>query len=259
MKVFKDNKKNYFYLLYRLVSPIFNPLKFYSGITGYSWFLRDMIKFKKMDSSAKLLTKNLFPILNEKTPQTFFDVHYFYQQLWAFEHIYKRKPKSHVDVGSTYSMSGYISKITKSIFVDIRPIRTSLENLEVINGDILKLPFKKKSIKSLSCLHVVEHVGLGRYGDAINPEGAKNACEELVRVLAKNGHLYFSTPIGKNRICFNAHRVHAPEMILKYFSGLKLLEFSVVDDDGKYHENVNYKKYNKINYGCGFFLFTKQK
>lgn len=258
MKVFKSNTKNNLYLLYRIVNPIFDPVKFYYGISGYISFISDIINYKKMDPSAGIINRNLYPMLNEKTPYHQFDAHYFYQQLWAFEHILKRKPKRHVDVGSTYSMSGYISKITKSVFVDIRPIKTSLKNLTVIDADILSLPFKNNSIESLSCLHVVEHIGLGRYGDAINPNGTKKACEELERVLAKSGYLYFSTPIGKDKICFNAHRIHRPEQILKYFKKLKLLSFSVVDDEGNFHENVRYQKFSSLNYGCGFFLFTKK-
>lgn len=257
MRVFKSNTKNYFYFLYRIVSPVFDPIRFYFGIKGYVWFMRDMIKYKKMDPTVRLLTRNLFPMLNEKTPYAPFDAQYFYQQLWVFEHILKRKPKQHIDIGSTYAMSGYISKITKAVFVDLRPIKTSLKNLKIVSGDILKLPFKDNSLESLSCLHVVEHIGLGRYGDPIDPDGTKKACLELVRVLAKGGYFYFSVPLGRDRVCFNAHRVHSPQVILKYFNGLKLLEFSVVDDEGKYHEDANYKDYANLNYGLGMFLFKK--
>lgn len=260
MRVFKSNTKNNLYFLYRMLNPLFDPLKFYYGVIGYASFMKDIITYKKMDSSAKIVNINLFPALHDKTlhKDQEFDAHYFYQQLWAFEHILKRKPKVHVDVGSTYSMSGYISKITKSVFVDIRPIKTSLKNLSVVNADILNLPFKDSSVESLSCLHVVEHIGLGRYGDAINPNGTKEACEELARVLSKNGYLYFSTPIGKDKICFNAHRIHRPQQLLKYFKNLKLLSFSVVDDDGNFHEGVHYKDYVNLNYGLGMFLFKKR-
>lgn len=257
MKVFKSDTKNYFYFFYRMINPLFDPVKFYYGIKGYPSFIADIIKYKKTNLSAKILNRNLFPILDEKTPYHQFDAHYFYQQLWAFEHILKRKPKEHVDVGSTYSMSGYISKITKAVFVDIRPIKTSLKNLTVIDGDILNLPFKDNSIESLSCLHVVEHIGLGRYGDPIDPDGTRKACKDLSRVLAKGGYLYFSLPIGKERICFNAHRVFDPKTIIRYFRKLQLVEFNVVDDEESFHEGVDYQKYRKLSYGCGMFLFKK--
>lgn len=257
MRVFESRSKNILYFLYRIVSPIIDPIRFYLGVTGYIWFIRDLIRFTTKDPSAKLFSFNLFPILNEKVSYTPFDTHYFYQQLWAFEHILKHKPTQHVDIGSTYEMSGYISKITKAVFVDIRPIKTSLRNLIIKKGDILNLPFPNNSITSLSCLHVAEHIGLGRYGDPIDPEGTKKACLELVRVLGKGGLLYFSLPIGKERICFNAHRIFRPSTIVKYFKGLKLLEFSVVDDAGVFHKNISVRNYNDLHYGCGMFLFKK--
>ncbi len=257
MKIFKNETKNILYFAYRLVQPVIDPVRLFYGLTGYVWFARDLIRYKRMDPSAKLLSKNLFPILHEKVIYTPFDAHYFYQQLWAFEHIFKQRPKEHVDVGSTYEMSGYISKITKAVFVDIRPIPTSLKNLRVIKGDILELPFADGSIESLSCLSVAEHIGLGRYGDRLDPRGTRKACRELVRVLAKGGRLYFSVPVGKNRICFNAHRIHEPKTIVSYFSGLKLVEFCIVDDDGRFHERADYKKFSTLNYGCGLFLFQK--
>lgn len=99
---------------------------------------------------------------------------------------------------------------------------------------------------------------MGRYGDPIDPLGTKKACLELSRTLARGGKLYLSAPIGKSRVCFNAHRVHTPQTILKYCKGLKLLSFSVVDDEGKFHENVDYSKYTHANYACGMFLFTKK-
>jgi len=178
--------------------------------------------------------------------------------LWVFENVLKNKPSEHVDIASTYQMSGYLSKIVRTTFIDIRPIKTTLKNLTVISGNILDLEYKSNSVESLSCLHVVEHIGLGRYGDPIDPEGARKACQELERILAKDGYLYFSTPIGRERICFNAHRVTPPEIILEYFKKLKLVSFSVVDDNGIFKENEDYKKYSKSDYGCGMFVFTKK-
>lgn len=258
MKVFDSKVKNIAYFSYRIINPIFDPIRFVHGIYGYLWFVKDLILFKIKDKNAKLLNINLYPRLDEKTSFTSFDAQNFYQQLWAFEQILKKKPALHVDIGSSNLLSGYISKITKVIFIDLRPIQAKLHNLETKRGEILNLPFEDSSLKSLSCLCVAGHVGLGRYGDAIDPQGTKKACKELGRVLARGGYLYFSTNIGKERICFNAHRVLSPRTILDYFKNLKLLSFSVVDDSGNFYENVNYKDYLNIDYGQGMFLFNKQ-
>lgn len=257
MKIFKRKSYNFGYLVYRIVSPIIDPIIFFNGFIGYFWFIRDLVAYKIKDPKAKIYFKNIYPMVHDKTSLTHLDAHYFYQQLWVFENVLKNKPKSHVDIASTYQMSGYLSKIVPTTFIDYRPIETNLRNLDVKRGDLLDLDIKNDSIDSLSCLHVIEHVGLGRYGDSIDPSGTKKACSELQRVLGINGKLYLSLPIGKEKICFNAHRIFPPEKIIKYFDKLKLVSFSVVDDDGVFHENVSYRDYSKLDYGCGMFEFIK--
>lgn len=246
------------YLIYRLVSPIIDPVKLYTGLIGYFWFTWDLIIYTIKSPSSRLLTSNIYPVLDEKVSFTPFDAHYYYQQLWVFEHVLKSKPKKHVDVASTYQMSGYLSKIVPTTFIDLRPIDTSLHNLEIKRGDMLHLPYEDRSVMSLSCLHSIEHVGLGRYGDALDPMGTKKACKELSRVLAKGGKLYISTPIGKDRICFNAHRIHTPKRIISYFNQLELVAFSVVDDSGVFHEQARPEDYRSQNYACGMFLFERK-
>jgi SAM-dependent methyltransferase len=210
-----------------------------------------------MKGGENIRLLDIQPCLHEKTKTTKFDVHYFYQDIWAFQRIYESKVTHHVDVGSRVDFVGFLSSITKVTFVDIRPIETSLKNLNSIKGDILSLPFKDNSIQSLSCLHVAEHIGLGRYGDSLDPLGTEKACKELSRVLAKGGNLYFSVPIGKPKVCFNAHRIHSSEQILKYFNRLKLVEFSGVDDEGLFRENINIDAFSNSEYACGLFWFKK--
>jgi hypothetical protein len=85
----------------------------------------------------------------------------------------------------------------------------NLDNFISKRGSILLIPYENNSIKSLSCLYVAEHIGLGRYGDPLDPFGTKKAAKELSRVLALDGNLYFSLPIGKPKLYFNAHRIHS--------------------------------------------------
>ncbi len=257
MRRYKSSSKNFAYLAYRLAKPIFDPIHFIQGCYGYFWYLRDLFHFKKKSPNTPIKFVDLFPILDEKVSFTPFDAHYFFQQIWVFQHVLKNKPKEHVDIASTYELSGYLSTIVPTTFIDLRPIDSQLENLTIKRGDILNLPYKGNEVKSLSCLHVVEHIGLGRYGDPIDPKGTEKACKELARILAKSGKLYFSTPIGKNRVCFNAHHIHTPDEIVKFFKDLQLVEFSVVDDYGKLIRKTDYKKYRTADYSCGMFVFTK--
>lgn len=259
MRKLESKTKDWAYFVYRLIYPIFDPLRFVQGLYGYLWFARDLVIFKRKSRGTKLLNLNLHPALYDKVDLTPFDAHYFYQQLWVFENVLKSRPPHHIDIASSYEMSGYLSKIAKTTFVDLRPIKAGLENLEIVKGDMLDLPFRDDSLLSLSCLHVVEHIGLGRYGDAIDPAGSIKACKELARVLANGGKLYFSVPTGKSRICFNAHRIFDPCSIAEeYFPDLKLVTFSVVDDSGKFISDCDPKDFVTLDYGCGMFLLTKR-
>lgn len=197
------------------------------------------------------------PRLGERNAMHGIDAHYFYQGQWAFEKILASKTPKHVDVGAEVNWLGVLTRITNVTSVELRPLPVHLDNFTSVKGDILQMPFTNGEVSSLSCLHVAEHIGLGRYGDALDPLGTKKACAELVRVLAAGGNLYFSLPIGKERTVFNAHRIHYPATIIEYFSGLTLKEFSAVTDKGEYIKNADLHAYDNAKYSCGLFHFTK--
>jgi SAM-dependent methyltransferase len=257
MRQFNSPVKNTFYLFYRLISPLFDPISLYYGVFGYPRYIKQLIQYKVQDPSNQIRFTDLYPLVKDSRSLTPFDTHYFFQGVWLLKEILKRKPLLHIDVGSMYTLSGYISLITKVEFVDIRPIDTHLENLSIIRGNILNLPYAKNSVSSISSLHVIEHIGLGRYGDEINPNGSELACKELCRVVKPGGLLYISVPIGKPRICFNAHRVFDPKTIISFCKPLKLIKFCVVDDKGLFKRNVQPEKYRDESYACGLYVFKK--
>lgn len=256
MRVFDSSVKNALYFGYRMISPVFDPIRMIRGIAYYPRYLRDLLVYGKL-TGKNLATMHMFPQLHDRTGITPFDAHYYFQEIWAMKQILKRTPSRHVDIGSKYQFSGFLSLITKAEFVDIRPIETKLQNLTIVRGDILSLPYEDNSVPSMSTLHVLDHIGVGRYGDPLDADGVRKACREMVRVLAPKGYLYISLPIGKPRVCFNAHIIQSPLTIPRYCKGLKLVDFSVVDDDGEYHEQVDPKKYTKLHYGCGMYTLRK--
>lgn len=258
MKRFDSNLKNFGYLLYRLSLPIIDPIKAFYGVVNYPRFVGDIYRYSKLEEPESIKLINTYPILDENTETTPFDSHYFYQDIWAFKKICRSRIKTHYDVGSNIEFAGFLTSFTKVVFVDIRPLQVNLKNFSSVKGNIIDLPFSDNSIRSLSCLHVAEHIGLGRYGDPLDSQGTKRACKELARVLAKKGNLYFSLPVGKPRLCFNAHRIHSPRKILRYFRDLKLIELSGISDKGEFVENVDIKTLENSNYACGLFWFTKK-
>ncbi|TWU47566.1 hypothetical protein Poly51_53660 [Rubripirellula tenax] len=166
-----------------------------------------------------------FPIINEWTQQTPIDPVYYYQDAWAFERIFKFGPERHIDVGSHHKLVALLSKVVPTTMVDIRPLALSLDSLEFIEGSILALPFADQSLTSVSSICVVEHIGLGRYGDPIDCEGTRKAAKELIRVLRPGGRLFISVPVGnRDFVYYNAHRVFTEASVLQLFEPLRVIE-----------------------------------
>lgn len=198
------------------------------------------------------------PCLGDWSSHTPFDPHYFYQGAWLARRVAALRPARHVDVGSSVLTLSVLSATVETLHVDFRPLEAKLPGLQTEAGDILRLRFADASLPSLSCLHVIEHIGLGRYGDPVDPEGARKAAAELARVLAPGGRLFFSAPVGRERVCFNAHRVFAPESVLAMFGGLRLRGFALVDDAGAFHDGASPESARGLDYGCGMFEFAQE-
>lgn len=227
------------------------------GVFYLPRFFIHWFRYKRLPGADKIYVCNLQPCLGDWTTHTPFDAHYFYQGAWLARRLHALAVKKHVDIGSSVLTMSVLSAHIDTVFVDYRPLKVSLPGLTSIAGNILDLPFPDGSVESLSCLHVIEHIGLGRYGDPIDPQGSVKAALELQRIVRPGGKLYLSLPIGRERICFNAHRVHAPSSVVQMFSRMRLAEFSYVDDGGQYHEAEAIEAASHLEYGCGLFLFEK--
>jgi hypothetical protein len=185
--------------------------------------------------------------------------HYFHQDLWAARKIFEQRPTEHFDIGSR--IDGFIAHLLVFMpvtVVDIRPIASNLKGLTFFQDDASELAkVSNDSIHSISTLHVAEHFGLGRYTDPIDPQACFKFMESLQRVLAPGGRLYFSVPVGRERVEFNAHRVFAPKTILDTFYGLELVSFSFVGDDGEIYEDTDPLALPQSEMACGLFEFSK--
>ncbi len=220
--------------------------------------LQQLKEFEKSNDQRFRLNKDdLLLCLHDNTENTYFDSHYVYHPAWAARIIKEITPVKHIDIGSTLHFCSIISTFIKTDFYDYRPANLNLANLTSAHADLTCLPFESGSIKSLSCMHTIEHIGLGRYGDPINPTADLTAIEELKRVCAINGSLLIVVPVGIRRIQFNAHRIYDPFDITDCMQGFKLNKFSLIDDNGKYIENANLGDAKNQNYACGCYWFIK--
>lgn len=192
--------------------------------------------------------------------------HYFYQDLLVAQKIFRRQPTRHVDVGSR--IDGFVAHVAafRTIEVlDIRPpppVKVSNIVFRQYNMMDSAMPLVNYC-DSVSCLHALEHFGLGRYGDPIDIEGHLRGFDNLFRILQPGGILYLSVPIGPERIEFNAHRVFSVTTVLDMARDrFELVTLSYVDDKGELHGDVPRSAESIVdnfgcNYGCGIFELRK--
>jgi hypothetical protein len=202
---------------------------------------------------------DLYPCLADATLKTRFDPHYFFQAAWLARKLAASRPSVHTDIGSDVGMVGVISAFVPVEFLDIRPLDVALSGLASRKDDLSGLALASGSVASLSCLHVIEHIGLGRYGDPLDPDGHVKAAGELLRVLAHGGDLYVSVPVGRERVCFNAHRVFSAAAVKELFATLELQEFALVDDAGRFAPGAEAAAAEAQEYACGLFHFVKRR
>lgn len=232
------------------------------NVYRYAGFFMEWHSFKKQAKQANdarfvLSAKNFFPILYEKARTQDFDRHYVFHLAWAARKVAEIKPTVHSDISSSLHFSTIVSAFCPVDFYDYRPADIKLSNFTSRSADLLNLPFPDNSIKSLSCMHTIEHIGLGRYGDPIDPSGDTKAMKELCRVLAVGGDFLFVVPMGKAEVMFNAYRVYSYAQVMEFAKGLELKEFTLLPDIGGPIENADPSLVEGQVHGCGFFWFKK--
>ena len=207
---------------------------------------------------------HLYPILSDYKHQAgSASGQYFHQDLLVASYIFQSNPRRHVDVGSR--IDGFVAHVASFRPIEIIDIRklesTGHKNIKYVQADLM-VESDLKQADSISCLHAIEHFGLGRYGDPIDPNGHKKGFSNLLRMLEPEGRLYIGVPIGrKNEVHFNAHRVFHPLDILGWSDKHKfqISKFDYVDDFGNLHTNVDVmNNVIDVTYGCGIYTISKK-
>jgi hypothetical protein len=251
------------YVKYSMEAFGFNPLKILL-LKQYPKFISHCRRFEMMNGKIT----SMYPILSDYT-----DVagtakgHYFHQDLLVAQFVYLSNPTRHIDIGSR--IDGFVAHIASYRKIEVMDVRdlnnTGHRNIVFLKSDLMDNKDIQPDITdSISCLHAIEHFGLGRYGDNIDPDGHIKGFNNILKMLNKNGILYISFPIGKsNQVCFNAHRIFSPKDIFNWSKGdseLQLMRFDYVDDSGDIHINVDLtNNIIEVNYGCGIYTFKKIK
>lgn len=255
-----DNQSSFLKNLYRplhLISKFsFSDLRKLRRVRRY---FSDMSAFE----AAGGRVTHYYPILDDYKKQAgTAKGHYFHQDLLVATLINEANPSRHIDVGS--SIDGFVAHVAAFRTIEVLDIRAlddcGHERIKFMQANFM-LPLNKQLCEitdSLSCLHALEHFGLGRYGDPIDPEGHLKGFGNLHKMLKPGGTLYISFPIGVSSVYFNAHRVFDPGEIMKWSDGLFRLErFDYVDDCGNLHQSQSLENIPRLNYGCGIYTMTK--
>ncbi len=245
------------------------------GINARKKFRSDKAKYKKLcDEMGGIPITNKFPQLYDYCQAAgSVDGHYFMQDIYVAELISESGIKKHYDIGSKIdSFIAHLlsnSHIDEVVMLDIRPFPYGVNKLSFIQTDATKLSnLADNSITSISSLHAIEHFGLGRYGDEIDPLACYKAMKAMQRVTQIGGLIYFSVPVSnEDKCCFNAHRIFAPHSIVDQFDKCELLELTLVLENHTLRTYVGNdamkvireKKYSLGDYNCGIFVFKKIK
>ncbi len=191
---------------------------------------------------------------------------YFWQDLHVARLIHLANPTRHVDIGSR--IDGFVAHVASfrdiEVF-DIRPVTSMIPGVSFRQADLMH-PSESliEYCDSLSCLHALEHFGLGRYGDPIDPHGYASGLGNMARILQSGGLFYLSVPIGQERVEFNAHRIFDPNSLVRLAteSGLLLREFAWIGPSRAVilssDMQLDMAELSKLRYSLGIFTFVKQ-
>lgn len=225
----------------------------------------DIAEYQKTNRrpSFDIQEQYMWPVIKDKYSYAGVIGNYFWQDLWAAKLIIKSGIKHHFDIGSR--LDGFIAHLLAAdidvTMIDVREFPGTVDRLHTIVDDATSLSqVSDNSIESMSALCSLEHFGLGRYGDPVDPEACFKCFDHIQRKLKKGGRLYLSLPIGKERVEFNAHRVFYANTVKECFSQLQLNEFACTAE-GKIEYYVDIHKYDDDmhngEYRYGLFFFTK--
>ncbi len=223
----------------------------------------DVYTDKNRRKNFEIDRRYFWPIIHDKYEEAGQINNYFLQDLWAAKKIIERKPGNHFDIGSR--IDGFIAHILAAgisvKMIDIRPFPVEVEGLSTIVDDATELgQIEDDSIESFSALCSLEHFGLGRYGDPIDPEACFKCLSNIQRKIKKGGYLYLAIPIGKERVEFNAHRVFFAQTIVDCLKDLSLVEYSCAAEK-RIEQEVPIHKYDDDphngEYRYGLFEFRK--
>ena len=205
-----------------------------------------------MDGSIPVLGLYIDDSLSNEVPKWTDETIGYYLERFSFKNIksshciegepYGGASKLHVHVCESYSDSvsdknvavlGSINPWIEAILVNAgaKTVTTVEYNVPECNHPIIKTisydEFCNSHTKydSVFSFSSIEHSGLGRYGDPLNPNGDIETIKHIKSSLVAGGMLFLGIPVGKDSLVWNAHRIYGPKRLNVLFGGFDEIEW----------------------------------
>ncbi|AKD57878.1 DUF268 domain-containing protein [Spirosoma radiotolerans] len=240
----------------------------WGGVKAIPAYVSDYFALKKqLNGHSDFPIRSYYPAIFDRYAESGELIkHYFLQDLYVAQRIFKNNPIKHVDIGSRIDgFVGHVAAYRPIEIIDIRPLTRSIRNVSFRQADLMNLPADLiRSTDSISALHAIEHFGLGRYGDPIDANGHIKALDNIRQIIKPGGTFYFSSPIGPQGIVYNAHRVFSVGYLVALFEPHYTIErFSYIDDNEQFIEDADCRsdaaqRNFGCSYGCGIFEMTRR-
>jgi SAM-dependent methyltransferase len=240
-----------------------DPRKMLRSLAGLPRYVRDYLRFRS-GYSGRLEFLPCLHDWHEEGGAT--KLEYFWQDLLVARKIFAAKPERHVDVGSR--VDGFVAHVASfreiEVF-DVRPISTEIPGVTFRQADLMRpAAGMHECCDSLSCLHALEHFGLGRYGDPVDPTGFERGFASMAALLKTDGVFYLSVPVGVARVEFNGQRVLEPQAIIRLArdNSLQPRELALIRQGGRIEkielDDAQLSDLARQRYALGLFTFVKR-
>lgn len=107
---------------------------------------------------------------------------------------------------------------------EVRPLHIDNPQVTVRVEDLAYAENAQSEFDLVTCLSTIEHVGLGRYGDPLDPQGDLRMAATLRRIVKPGGFLLLSFPTGRGTVVYNRHRIYNTYRRQQLFGDFKVLE-----------------------------------
>lgn len=158
-------------------------------------------------------------------PTEFFD-HYDAFAYWAARKINARGSSQRIlDIGSVKMMNAILSAhhdVTSLVLADCHDEISTVRYVRHDASD--PMPFPDAAFDVFTSMASLQLVGLGRYGDRLNPNCLPDLVKELGRVMRRDSVLLVSMCLGKNLLNFNNSWFFDIETIKRIFAGWELVD-----------------------------------